>query len=84
MAESFAAAEKVKGQPDEKPLTAVNEKLGSILNSLDGADSAPTTVQSEAYVRARAELDRLLTPAKKRAAASTPEVPEDEYGETEP
>ena len=90
MDESFAAAEKAKGTPEERPLAAVNDLFGNILNSLDGADVAPTTVQSEAFTRARAELDRLRTapkkaPKKKASAASTtaPEV-SDEYSVTDP
>ena len=71
-------------------IAAVNDLFGNILNSLDGADVAPTTVQSEAFTRARAELDRLRTapkkaPKKKASAASTtaPEV-SDEYSVTDP
>ena len=87
MDQSFAAAEKVKGAPAEKPLVTVNELLGSILNTLDGADVGPTTVQSDAYVRSRAELDRLLSAPKdapkKKASAAVPEV-SNEYDVTDP
>ncbi len=68
MGESFAALERVRAlsgksaarESLEKALAAVNETLGSVLNALDGADAAPTAIQSEAYARARADLDRLL------------------------
>jgi len=61
MAESFAAMEKTAGKPaSSRAFGAVNEKLGTILNSLDGADAAPTSIQTEAYARLRADLDRLL------------------------
>ena len=79
MEESFAAMEKA-AKPDRKTaLGAVNERLATILNALDAADAAPTSVQTEAYTRARADLDRLLA----GKAALDSELPED-YGETEP
>jgi photosystem II stability/assembly factor-like uncharacterized protein len=59
MNESYAALEKARGTPREKDLAAVNETLGLILGALDGADAAPTSVQKDAYTRARADLDRL-------------------------
>ncbi len=65
MNESFASLEKARGKPSEKAFAAVNETLGTILGALDGADAAPTTVQSEAYRRARTDLDRLLAQPKK-------------------
>jgi hypothetical protein len=83
MGESHAAAEKFKGGPAEKAFAAVNETLGTILNSLDAADSAPTSVQKEAYARARTDLDRLLADPKKAAAAFLRELAEDS-GVTEP
>ena len=83
MAESHAAAGKFKGRPEEKAFTAVNETLGTVLNALDAADAAPTSVQQEAYVKARADLDRLLANPKKAAAELLRELPEDS-GVTEP
>jgi len=73
MGESFAALEKARGKPGEKALAAVNETLGTILGALDGADAAPTTIQTEAFTRARADLDRLLA----GKSARTPELSED-------
>jgi photosystem II stability/assembly factor-like uncharacterized protein len=83
MAESHAAAAKFKGRPEEKAFAAVNETLGTILNALDAADAAPTSVQQEAYVKARTDLDRLLANPKKAAAELLRELPEDS-GVTEP
>jgi hypothetical protein len=81
--QSFAAAEKFKGRPEERAFTAVNETLGTILNALDAADAAPTSVQQEAYAKARADLDRLLANPRKAAEAILRELPEDS-GVTEP
>jgi hypothetical protein len=73
MGESFAALERVRAlRKDlaarakrlETALAAVNETLGTTLTSLDGADAAPTSIQAEAYARARADLDRLLAELK--------------------
>ncbi|MFY9549990.1 MAG: hypothetical protein WAU32_02465, partial [Thermoanaerobaculia bacterium] len=41
-------------------LAGINSLLGAILIAVDGADAAPTTIQRQAYARARADLDRLL------------------------
>lgn len=67
MAESFAALPHARTLKDpararslEAALIAVNESLGTVLNALDGADAAPTAIQTEAYARARADLDKLL------------------------
>ena len=73
MGESFAALERVRALRKElaarakrleTALAAVNEMLGTTLTSLDGADAAPTSIQAEAYARARADLDRLLAELK--------------------
>jgi len=71
MGESSAALPKARALKDparvkklEAALTAVNEALGTVLTALDGADAAPTTIQSQAYARARADLDNLLTRLK--------------------
>jgi photosystem II stability/assembly factor-like uncharacterized protein len=80
MADAFAAAEKAPADSAQKKgLAAVTERLAGTLNGLDGADAAPTSVQTDAYTRARADLDRLLA----GKTALSPEVSE-EYGETEP
>ena len=65
MQESFAAMEKAANPDQKKALGAVNESLATILNALDAADAAPTSVQTQAYTRARADLDRLLSGPKK-------------------
>jgi hypothetical protein len=80
MADSFAAMEKAAADsPQKKSLAAVNEALRTILNSLDGADAAPTSIQSEAYTRARADLDRLLAGKTARHRELS-----ENSGETEP
>jgi photosystem II stability/assembly factor-like uncharacterized protein len=74
MGQSFTALERVRelsgkraeaSKPVATTLAALNETLGTVLGALDGADAAPTTIQTEAYTRARADLDRALAEVEK-------------------
>ena len=67
MGESLDAVPLARSAKDEaraKQLESINGLLGNLLTAVDGADAPPTSVQKDAYARARSELDTLLAKGK--------------------